>query len=347
VLDRSTSRKTGIQRILGDGLACAAARVSSKTRSSPLPLRAVPIPDFQTLMLPALRVLGEHDEQSPQEVISQLADTFHLTPSEREELLPSGRVRLLDNRVHWAVIYMQRAGLVAKPRRAVWRATGEGRQVLGENPARVDIAFLRARSPEFVRWQRGTAPDGKAVERPMVAEGSLSDTPEELLERVWTGLREQVSADLLEAIRDRREDSKFFEELVVQVLHKMGYGGTFPEAARAIGRSGDGGIDGVIKEDRLGLDTVYVQAKNQDATVGRPEIQKFAGSLEGEHAQKGVFITTSTFSSEAREFVKRIGRRIVLIEGHELAELMIEHRVGVTAHREYVVPKLDPTFFEE
>jgi restriction system protein len=303
------------------------------------------IPDYQSLMLPALRVLGDGDEHSPQEVITRLADEFHLTETERKQLLPSGRTPVINNRVHWAVTYMQHAGLLEKPRRAVWRVSAEGQKLLADHPAALDVGYLK-RYPGFAAWHKGDVGEGLRVSAaPASAETHEPETPEEALERIWGAIRGQVANDLLESVK--AGTSQFFERVVVQLLVAMGYGGSYAEAAQVIGRAGDGGIDGLIKEDRLGLDTVFVQAKKWEGSVGRPEIQKFAGSLEGERSRKGVFITTSSFSAEARDYVKKIDKRIALIDGPTLANLMIEHGVGVTTDREYAIPKVDPDFFDE
>jgi restriction system protein len=303
------------------------------------------IPDYQTLMLPALTTLGDSSDHSSKEVIARLADEYHLTDEERALLLPSGRIQLVNNRVHWAVTYLRHAGLVESVRKGVWHITAEGVSVLAEKPQRIDVPFLR-RYPQFVAWQKGTAAEpAQTAEQQANRVDVPLETPEEILERTWTAIRTQVAEELLDAVRGATPT--FFEHLVVRLLVAMGYGGSYAEAARVIGRTGDGGIDGVIKEDRLGLSSIYIQAKKWEATIGRPELQKFAGSLEGEHAQKGVFLTTSLFSSEAREYVKKVNKQIALIDGAELAALMIEHGVGVVNDRQYVVPGVDAEFFSE
>ncbi len=261
-------------------------------------------------------------------------------------MLPSGRIQLFNNRVHWAVTYLKNAGLAANPTRGIWRITDEGARVLREKPSRIDNRFL-VRYPAFVEWRRRSAPrgPGEAIEEPAKPILDASETPEETLERTWRAIRAQVAGELLEQIM--AASPQFFERLVVQLLVAMGYGGTYAEAAQVTRATGDGGIDGIVNEDRLGLDAIYVQAKRWEATVGRPEIQKFTGSLEGERANKGVFITTSAFSPDARDYVKKIGKRIVLIDGPRLADLLIEHGVGVTTDRAYTIPRLDLDFFEE
>lgn len=304
------------------------------------------IPDYQTLMLPALRALGDGREHPPREVIAVLADEHTLTDQERVQMLPSGRIQVVNNRVHWAVTYLQHAGLVAKPRRGVWQITDEGSRVLTENPSRIGNHFL-ARYPAFVQWHGRSVPTSTVGIQEDAVEVSLeaTATPEEILERTLRAIQRQVAGELLDQIM--AASSQFFERLVVQLLVAMGYGGSYAEAAKVTRATGDGGIDGIINEDRLGLDVIYLQAKRWEANVGRPEIQKFAGSLEGERARKGVFITTSSFSADARDYVNRIDKRIVLIDGARLADLMIEHGVGVTLDRQPAIPKLDLDFFEE
>jgi restriction system protein len=304
------------------------------------------IPDYQTLMLPALRTLSDGLERSPREVISTLANEYALTDQERKQMLPSGRVQVLNNRVSWAVTYLLHAGLVAKPRRGIWQITEEGARLLTENPPRIDNRFL-ARYPAFVQWRGKSPPTSVAgvQEDPVEVALEARETPEEILERTLRAIQRQVAGELLDQIM--AASSQFFERLVVQLLVAMGYGGSYAEAAKVTRATGDGGIDGIINEDRLGLDVIYLQAKRWEANVGRPEIQKFAGSLEGERARKGVFITTSSFSPDAREYVNRIDKRIILIDGTRLADLMIEHGVGVTTDRQYAIPKLDIDFFDE
>ncbi len=306
----------------------------------------MPIPDYQTLMLPALRALSDGRENPPRAVITAVAGEYALTDDERQQMLPSGRVQVLNNRVHWAVTYLQHAGLVAKPRRAVWQITHEGTRVLREKPPRIDNRFL-ARYPAFAHWHGRSVATGAVGVQGAPGEGALeaTETPEEILERTLRAIQRQVAGELLDQIM--AASSQFFERLVVQLLVAMGYGGSYAEAAKVTRATGDGGIDGTINEDRLGLDVIYLQAKRWEANVGRPEIQKFAGSLEGERARKGVFITTSNFSPDAREYVNRIDKRIVLIDGTRLADLMIEHGVGVTLDRQPAIPKLDLDFFDE
>lgn len=302
------------------------------------------IPDFQTLMLPLLQLAGDGAVWPTEEARKQLAVTFNLTGEEQEQLLPSGRQRTFANRVAWAVSYLKQATMLESAGRARFRITEAGRKVLAAPPDRITIRYLAERFPEFQEFRARSAKP-----RPKPQPGPVSDdeeTPEERLQSAEQSLRGALEIELLERLK--QVSPAFFEQIVLDLLTAMGYGGSAGAAAERLGRSGDDGVDGVINEDKLGLDVVYVQAKRyMDQTVGRPDVQAFAGSLEGQRARKGVFITTSFFTSDARSFVQRIEKRIVLIDGPQLARLMTEHRVGVTAVRQYSLLRLDETFFEE
>lgn len=299
------------------------------------------MPGFQDFMLPALRRVGDGAEHYERDIAAPLADELHLSGEQRSELLPGGGNRL-RNRVGWALTYLAKAGLLER-HRGIFRITAEGQSVLKDPPARIDIAFLR-RYSAFLDWGRATT--GAAPEvTPLTREApSAAEDPDEAMEGLWRARRQLVAGELLERIG--HASPAFFEQLVVRLLVAMGYGGSYAEASQVVGRSGDEGIDGIIKEDPLGLDAIYVQAKRWQAGVGRPEIQKFAGSLDGARARKGVFITTSSFSPDARAYVERIDKHIVLIDGPMLADLMIQHGVAVSTERSYVIPKVDADFFE-
>ncbi len=303
------------------------------------------IPDYQTLMLPALRALGDRKEHAPKDLFERLASEFHLTPEERAALLPSGRLPVLNSRVHWAVTYQTHAGLIEKPRRAVWKITDEGAALLATNPPRIDNKLLD-RYPEFAEWRRRSA-TGSAAPTTLPEIEPTTETPTDTLERLTLELRNEVADELLAAIA--ANTFAFFERLVVRLLVKMGYGGTEAEAAaHATGRPGDEGLDGLINEDRLGLGRIYVQAKRQPNVVfGRPDIQAFAGSLDGAHARKGVYMTTGRFTLGAREYVEKIEKRIALIDGPALAALMVEFGVGVVAGQTFTIPRIDADFFDE
>lgn len=311
----------------------------------------MPIPDFQSLMLPLLRLADEQGELSNTEAVSTLADAFHLTEEERDRPLPSGTQAVFENRVHWAVSHLKAAGLLERPRRAHFSITERGKTVLKQNPGNINLRFL-SQFPEFVAFRnRGSRARSTLGTEPLpsnAAERTLAEelhTPEELLEDGYERLRSELAHEIL--MRVKSAPPAFFERLVVNVLVAMGYGGSRLDAGQAIGRSGDGGIDGIINEDRLGLDVIYIQAKRWDGTVGRPDVQGFVGALHGQRAAKGVFITTSTFSKEARQYVSTINSRIVLVDGQQLAELMIDHGVGVSVVQTYEIKKLDSDYFPE
>ena len=299
------------------------------------------MPDFQSIMLPLLKLTADKQEHSLRQTIETLADELGLSDQERRELLPSGRQARFDNRVGWARFYMKKAGLLQSTRRGYFQITQRGLEVLDQNPPEINTAFLR-QFPEFVEAQ--TPRKGKATTS-TEQEPAETQTPEEEIEAAYQTLTETLASELLQTIKS--QSPAFFERIVIDLLVKMGYGGTRKDAGQAVGRSGDGGIDGIIKEDRLGLDTVYIQAKRWDNTVSRPEIQKFAGALQGQRARKGIFITTSDFSRAARDYVSRIDSKIVLIDGDSLAELMIDHNIGVARVASYELKRVDSDYFAE
>ncbi|MEJ5345000.1 MAG: restriction endonuclease [Chloroflexus sp.] len=293
----------------------------------------MPIPDFQTIMLPMLRVMADGQEHSIQGLLDRLAETFSLSEEELRELLPSGKQTLFYNRVGWARTYLAKAGLLETTRRSYYRITARGQQVLQQNPSRIDIRFLE-QFPEYLEFRR----------RPkLTIFEEKEQTPEEVLEDAYQEIRNNLAQELLKLIK--QSPPAFFERLVVELLVNMGYGGSRRDAARAVGQVGDEGIDGIIDEDRLGLDTIYIQAKRWDNVVGRPEIQKFVGALMGKRARKGIFITTSTFSAEAINYVANIDTKIVLIDGKRLAELMIDYDVGVATVSTYQLKRVDSDYF--
>ncbi len=294
-------------------------------------------------MLPLLQVLADGREYRNADVVAALAERFHLSEEDLAAMLPSGQQRTFSNRAQSAKPYLGKAGLVIEPSRGVVRITPEGCAVLAGPPSRIDIPYLM-RFPSFEAFRRAS-PGTQPTTLPAPDSGNGA-TPEELLEQAWRALRQQSADELLDRVRQC--SPAFFERLVIDLLVAMGYGGSRVEAGQSIGRSGDGGIDGrIINEDRLGLDMVYIQAKRWEGTVGRPVVQNFAGSLEGVRARKGVIITTSTFSSEAKEYVTHIEKRIVLIDGATLADLMLEHDVGVTTAQTYALKRIDINYFEE
>jgi restriction system protein len=316
------------------------------------------IPDFEGIMRPLLVHLSDGKEHGAPETREELSRTFGLTEEERRQPLPSGKQPLFTNRVAWAKFYLKRAGCVDNPRRGFYRITDRGNQLLKSHSGGVDIKVLH-QFPEFreflVNARQGDA--SAAAQTPSSSSGaplaagipSVTPehelTPEELLETGHSRLTGQLAVDLLDRIK--QSSPEFFEELVIDLLLALGYGGSRRDAGRTVGRTGDGGIDGVISEDRLGLDMIYIQAKRWEGTVGRPELQKFAGALQGQKALKGIFITSSTFTREAVDFARSIGSRIVLIDGEQLSRLMIEHDVGVAVVASYQVKRVDSDYFAE
>jgi restriction system protein len=292
-------------------------------------------------MLPFLRFAADGNEHSLREAIEGLAEKSGLTDAERKELLPSGQQPTFDNRVAWARTYLSKAGLLEATRRGHFRITQRGQEVVARSPSEINVKFLE-QFPEFIEFRTRRREPDEASEAP----GAENlQTPAELLETGYQKLREDLSAELLKMVREC--SPAFFERLVIDLLVRMGYGGTRKEAGKAIGRSGDEGIDGIINEDRLGLDVIYVQAKRWQAPVGRPEIQRFAGALQGHRARKGILITTSAFTREAEDYVARIDSKIVLINGDQLAHLMIDHNVGVAQVASYETKRVDSDYFSE
>lgn len=301
----------------------------------------MPVPDYQAVMLPLLRFLEDGKEHSLGEAVDAIADHFKLPVEERQQLLPSGASTAISNRVGWARTYMKKAGLIECPRPGVFRIRDRGEEVLKSQPERVDVTFLE-RFPEFVAF--------RAIRHELSTDDEVSAsndeaTPEEALEVAYQRVRGALEAEIIDRVKTA--SPSFFERLVVELLVAMGYGGSLRDAGQAVGRSGDGGVDGILKEDRLGLDVLYVQAKRWEGPVSRPEVQKFAGALQGHRARKGVFITTSSFTRDAHEFVRVIHSKIVLIDGPTLAGLMIDHNVGVAAVRSYDLKKIDADYFSE
>jgi restriction system protein len=292
-------------------------------------------------MRPLLELASDGEEQSLRQAYEELANTFSLSDEERRELLPSGKQARFNNRVAWARTYMKQAGLLEDTRRGHFKITERGREAL-ESGERIDSSYLE-RFDEFQEFKNRTSKADDGGSRGTTATGASDQTPEEQLEAAHQTLQADLSEEVLQAIKSCSPE--FFERLVVDVLVTMGYGGSRKEAGQAVGRSGDEGIDGIIKEDRLGLDAIYIQAKRWEAVVGRPEVQKFAGALQGARARKGIMITTSSFTKGADEYANGIDTKIILIDGARLAELMIEHNVGVTPVSRFEVKRLDQDYF--
>lgn len=300
------------------------------------------VPPFQEFMLPFLEFISDGKEHHISELFECLAQRFSLTEQDQKELLPSGRETRFKNRVYWTRVHLGQAKLLDSTGRGRFRITDRGHQLLASKPKRVDLKVL-SQYPEFLEFRKRSSQE--EVTAQPIQEPESAQSPEELLETSYQSIRQQLAQSLLAQVQQAPPD--FFEQLVVDLLVAMGYGGSRKDAGQAIGQSNDGGIDGIIKEDRLGLDIVYLQAKRWESPVGSPEVRNFTGSLEGHGAQKGVLITTSKFTKEATEFARRLQqKKLVLIDGEKLAELMMDFEVGVSRVATYTVQKIDPDYFE-
>ncbi len=302
----------------------------------------MPIPDYQSIMLPLLKFISDGKEHSLRESIESLADEFGLSDDERRELLPSGQQPVFDNRVGWARTYMKKANLLQSTRRGYFKITEKGSDALSKNPSKIDVHFLRT-YPEFIEFQ--TIKREKGENEITIARRERDINPEESLEIAYQDLRQSLAIEILQQLKEISPSR--FEKLVVELLVKMGYGGSLKDAGQAIGKRGDEGIDGIIKEDRLGLDIIYIQAKRWESNVGRPELQRFAGALQGQRARKGIFITTSGFSKDAIDYVSNNNNKIVLIDGEQIAQYMIDHNIGVTPVSMYELKRIDSDYFVE
>ena len=305
------------------------------------------VPDYQSVMLPLLQFAARKGtEISTSEAVEAPAKELGLTEDDLKEMLPSGIQSTFVNRVGWAATYMKKAGLLEATRRGFYQISDRGRDLLKKQPKTINVKQLK-QYPEFLEFQqlKGTRSGDKVPDSKVTSDVSTA-TPSEALESAYENLRDELADELLSKLK--KISPAFFERVVVELLVKMGYGGSRADAGKAIGRSGDGGIDGIIKEDKLGLGVVYIQAKRWDNNpVGRPDVMQFAGALQAQRANKGIFITTSRFTDDARSYVSQIGSKIVLIDGEQLTGLMIDHDVGVSTVSLYPVKKVDSDYFEE
>ncbi len=305
------------------------------------------VPDYQSLMLPLLKYAADQKgEISTGQAADALSISLNVSEEDLKQMLPSGISTTFLNRVGWAATYMKKAGLLEATRRGFYRIADRGLDLLKKKPQTINVKLL-TQYPEFQEFQnlKGTRSGDKSKESAEVFDFT-NITPSEALEKAYENLRDELADDLLKTLK--QINPAFFERIVVELLVKMGYGGSRADAGKAIGKSGDGGIDGIIKEDKLGLDVVYIQAKRWDSnSVGRPDVMQFAGALQAQKANKGIFITTSRFTDEARNYVARIGSKIVLIDGEQLAELMVENDVGVSTVGLYSIKKIDSDYFDE
>lgn len=302
------------------------------------------IPTYEECMLPLMKIAEDGKEHLFREATDALINQFNLTEKEKQELLPSGSAFVINNRIGWARTYLTKAGLLLKTKRGYFRISEEGKKLLQKEPAFINTKMLKEYDA-FNDFQSTKGPDNSENNK---TEHNIqqSITPHELLESGYLSIKNELADELLSTIKNISPQK--FEKLVIDLLVKMGYGGSIKEAATVVGKSGDEGIDGIIKEDKLGLDVIYIQAKKWDSvTIGRPEIQKFAGALLGKKAKKGIFITTSTFTNEAKKYVTDIDAKIILLDGKQLTELMIENNLGVSTQDVYTIKRIDSDYFEE
>ncbi len=306
------------------------------------------IPNYQTFMLPLLQLAGDGQVHKFGDACDHLAEQFDIPKEERLKLLPSGRYPVFRSRVGWAKTYLTKAKLLELPARGQFVITKRGKEILESGITKIDSTVLQQYS-EFVEFQRGGADKSKKKDKPHQEQPQpqLEQTPDELLESAYHRIQRSLAEELLEQVKTCSPE--FFEKLVIDLLVAMGYGGTIEDAGQRVGQSRDGGIDGIIKEDRLGLDVIYIQAKKWDRNtpVSRPEIQKFVGALQGQHARKGVFITTTKFSRPARDYVKNLASKVVLIDGDQLSQYMIDFNIGVSHRSTYELKQIDTDYFIE
>lgn len=298
----------------------------------------MPVPNFQSFFKPLLQFTADGEEHSMKEINEKLAAKMKLTKEDILELVPSGVQSKYENRISWAASYFVQAKVLDRPRRSYIQITERGLDLLKQNHDRIDVGILN-QYPEFIDFHKGS----RAAKEPPIVNTDI--TPEESLQHAYLNIRNQLASDILTKIKDN--SPKFFENLVVDLMVAMGYGGSRADAGKSVGQSGDEGIDGIINEDRLGLDVIYLQAKKWDGTVGRPEIQKFVGALHGKRAKKGVFITTGKFSEEAVEYVRSIDPKVILIDGLTLANYMIDFKLGTSTTAVYEIKRIDSDYFIE
>ncbi|MBU0674097.1 MAG: restriction endonuclease [Proteobacteria bacterium] len=300
------------------------------------------VPDFQSFFLPLLKLSADGETHSLKDSYTAMAEVFKLSDDDLAEMLPSGKQTTFKNRVAWANVYLAKALLLERPKRGFFRITERGKELLRANPTTLRVKQLKEYS-EFVDFHTTGNKQDKVIDTS--SDDERTSTPEEVFESAYQELRNSLASELHAHILSNTPE--FFEHLVVKLLVEMGYGGSIKDAGRAMGRSGDEGIDGIIKEDKLGLDVIYIQAKRWQGSVGRPEVQKFVGALHGQRAKKGVFITTGNFTRDAEHYVSTIDPKVVLIDGSRLVELMIDYNLGVSIADTYEIKKIDSDFFIE
>jgi restriction system protein len=306
------------------------------------------IPDYQKTMLPVLEFLGSGKLSNSHDAAQYVGKYFKLTEQELNELLPNTKKKIINNRVHWARAHLKMAGAIINPVKGMIQITERGKEILKKKPDTLTIKYLMEQYEDYrekINSYRKKKKDNSQSPTSTESVDSSIQTPEEQIEFGYQTLKESLEIEIL--LKLKAVHPSFFEKIVVELLVKMGYGGSIDDAAQAIGKSGDEGIDGIIKEDKLGLDVIYIQAKRWQGVVGRPEIQKFVGALAGQRAKKGVFITTSHFTREAIDYAAQMDTKIVLIDGEKLSQLMIDYNLGVSVQNTYEIKKIDSDYFEE
>jgi len=300
----------------------------------------MPVPDFQSFFKPLLDIALDGNEHTIREAREAISKVFNLTERELEERLPSGTQTTFENRVYWAKSYFIQAKVLESPKRGSFKITVRGLELYKQGHERIDIKILN-QYPEFKEFHTAS----KTIKKENIEQENQYETPEELLQKSYLSIRKELAVNILERIK--LNSPIFFENLVVDLMVAMGYGGTRSDASEILGKTGDEGIDGIIKEDRLGLDVIYLQAKRWEGTVGRPEVQKFVGALHGQRAKKGVFITTGRFSNDANDYIKNIDPKVILIDGEKLVDFMIDFNLGTTTSTTYEIKKIDSDYFTE
>ena len=303
----------------------------------------MPIPDYQSIMLPILKLISDRQEYSNKELVKKVAAHFSMTDKEQSEMLPSQRQSVLSNRVAWAIAYLKKAGLITSPRRGIQTLTLRGKQALAQRPETINNSFLM-QYPEFCDFV-GKEKSSDSVLINGIIRPIEVRTPQEIMAESYREINSALASELIEQILHLPPG--FFERLVLDLLLAMNYGGSPEDAAQVVGKSGDEGIDGIIKQDRLGLDIIYVQAKRWKENVGGPIVQAFIGALHLRSAQRGILITTSCFTSQAKELAAKSATRVILIDGILLAQLMIEHNIGVAIETEYKLKRIDTDYFAD
>ena len=304
------------------------------------------VPDFQSFFKPLLDIAADTKEHSIKEAREKIAIAFRLSQEDLTERLPSGTQTKFDNRVAWAKSYFVQAKVLESTKRAHFKITDRGKQLHSQGHDRIDVKILN-QYDEFVEFHHPTKQNNNnhKTSRQSPPQDDPSETPEEVLQKAYQSIRNDLAGEIITHIKSNTP--AFFENLVIDLMLALGYGGSRADAGQSIGQSGDEGIDGIIKEDRLGLDVIYLQAKRWEGTVGRPEIQKFVGALHGKRAKKGVFITTGKFSGEAHDYVKSIDPKVILIDGNTLAHYMIDYNLGTSTSATYEIKRIDSDYFLE